>query len=53
MTPEVTELTPEERAAYMAGYNMAKDLGDEKDWGENGRDDDVSINDSNEEEEDD
>jgi hypothetical protein len=31
--PEVTDLTPEEIAAYHAGYDQAAAFGDRKDWG--------------------
>jgi hypothetical protein len=31
--PRVTDLTPEEKAAYFAGYRKARASGDRKDWG--------------------
>ena len=32
-TPEVTDLTAAERAAYRAGWDDADQFGDKKDWG--------------------
>jgi hypothetical protein len=31
--PETTDLSPDERAEYMAGYNYNERYGDKKDWG--------------------
>ncbi len=32
-SPKITDLTPDELAAYMAGYKDGMDSGDHKDWG--------------------
>jgi hypothetical protein len=34
MSEKVTDLTPDERAAYLRGYRDNEALGDHKDWGE-------------------
>jgi len=31
--PHTTDLTPEERAEYLAGYKYNEQYGDKKDWG--------------------
>ena len=31
--PKITDLTPEEVAEYMAGYEYNEEFGDKKDWG--------------------
>ena len=31
--PECRDLTPEEQAEYLAGYQWNEDFGDKKDWG--------------------
>jgi hypothetical protein len=31
-TPEITDLTPEERGEYALGYHRAEEQGDRKEW---------------------